>query len=96
MKGERLVVLRQSELLEHLADEKDMTVRFKLVFLKCFSSLGQDLELACQDFGLAVSTGYLWLRIWNSTGYIGISASGQRTGRPPQRDDWDLVFSDEY
>ncbi len=94
MKGERLFVERQTELLEHLAEEKDITVKFKLAFLKCFSPLGRDLEETCQDFGIAVSTGYLWLRTWNNAGHAGISAQGQRTGRPPQIDEWDLVFLD--
>ena len=82
MKGERLFVERQTELLEHLVEEKDITIKFKLAFLKCFSELGRDLEAVCQDFGIAVSTGYLWLRTWNNAGYAGISDTGQRTGRP--------------
>ena len=92
MQGERLFVKKQTELLEQLAEEKDFTLKFKLAFLKCFSELGRDLEEACQNFGIAVSTGYLWLRTWNDAGYAGISTQGQRTGRPPQLDDWDLVF----
>ena len=92
MKGERLFAKRQTELLEHLAEEKDFTIKFKLAFLKCFPELGRDLEEACQDFGIAVSTGYLWLRTWNDAGYSGISAQGQRTGRPSQLDEWDLTF----
>src|SRR5512143_314754 len=92
MKGERLFVERQTELLAHLAEEKSITIKFKLAFLKCFSPLGRDLEEACQDFGIAVSTGYLWLRTWNDAGYAGISAQGQRTGRPPQLDEWELAF----
>ena len=92
MKGEGLFVERQTELLEHLAEEKDIIIKFKLSFLKCFSPLGRDLEAVCQDFGIAVSTGYLWLRTWNDAGYAGISEKGQRTGRPPQLDEWDLVF----
>jgi len=92
MKGERLSVERQAELIEHLAEERNMTIKFKLAFLKCFSPLGQDLEAACHDFGIAVSTGYLWLRIWNDAGYAGISDTGQRTGRPPRLDEWDLEF----
>jgi hypothetical protein len=40
MKGERLFVERQTGLLEHLIEEKDSTVKFKLAFLKCFSELG--------------------------------------------------------
>ena len=42
MKGERLFVERQTELLEQLAEEKDMAIKFKLAFLKCFSPLGRD------------------------------------------------------
>lgn len=92
MKGERLFVERQTELLKDLTEEKDITIKFKLAFLKCFSPLGRDLEAVCQDFGIAVSTGYLWLRTWNDAGYAGMSEQGQRTGRPPQLDKWDLVF----
>jgi len=92
MKGERLFVKRETELLEHLAEKKDITIKFKLAFLKCFSPLGRDLEAVCQDFGIAVSTGYLWLRTWNDAGYVGISEQGKRTGRPPHLDEWDLVF----
>ena len=92
MKGERLFVDRQTELLEHLATEKDMTIKFKLAFLKCFSQLGRDLEEVCQAFGIATSTGYLWLRTWNTAGYTGISDTGKRTGRPPRLDEWDLAF----
>ena len=92
MKGERLFIERQAELLEHLIQEKDSAIKLKLAFLKCFSSLDRDLEAVCQDFGIATSTGYLWLRIWNKTGYSGISETGQRTGRPPQLDEWDLIF----
>ena len=32
MKGERLFVERQTELLEHLAEEKDITVKFKRLY----------------------------------------------------------------
>jgi transposase len=92
MKGERLFIKKRDELLSHLSEEKDFTIKFKLAFLKCFSELGRDLEKVCQDFGIAVSTGYLWLRTWNDAGYAGISAQGQRTGRPPQLDEWDLIF----
>ena len=92
MKGERLFVERQTELLEHLAKEKDITIKFKLACLKCFSPLGRDLEEVCQTFGIATSTGYLWLRTWNTAGYAGISDTGQRTGRPPRLDEWDLAF----
>lgn len=46
----------------------------------------------CQDFGIAPSTGYLWLGTWNKGGYAGISNTGQRTGRPPQLDEWNLFF----
>lgn len=37
MKGESLFIERQTELHEHLIEEKDLTVKFKLAFLKCFS-----------------------------------------------------------
>ncbi len=68
MKGERLFAKRQVELLEHLAAEKDLPLTFKWAFLKCFSELGRDLAAACQDFGIAGSPGYVWLRTWNDAG----------------------------
>lgn len=92
MKGERLFLERRVELLEHLTKEKNITVKFKLAFLKCFSQFGRDLEEVCQDFGIAVSTGYLWIRTWNQAGYPGIADEGQRTGRPPRLDEWDIIF----
>ena len=46
----------------------------------------------CQDFGIAVSTGYRWLRPWDDAGYAGSSEKGQRTGRPPQLDKGDLAL----
>ena len=36
MKGERLFVKRQVELLEHLTEEKDSTIKFKFGFPKMF------------------------------------------------------------
>src|SRR5512144_3094404 len=92
MKGERLFVQRQTELLEHLTEEKDRAIKFKLAFLKCFSSLARALEAVCQDFGIAVSPGYLWLRTWHDAGHAGIREQGQRPGRPPQLDEWALTF----
>jgi transposase len=92
MKGERLFIERQVELVEHLTEEKNITIKFKLAFLKCFSKLGRDLEEVCHDFGIAVSTGYLWIRTWNQAGYAGLAEEGQRTGRPPRLDDWDIIL----
>ncbi len=59
MKGERLFIARQIELVEHSTEEKNITIKFKPAFLKCFSKSGRDLEEVCHDFGIAVSTGYL-------------------------------------
>ena len=92
MKGERLFIERQVELVEHLTEEKNITIKFKLAFLKCFSKLGRDLEEVCHDFGIAVPTGYLWIRTWNEAGYAGLAEEGQRTGRPPRLDDWDIIL----
>jgi len=52
MKGERLFVERQSELLGHLAEEKDITIKFKLAVLKGFSPLdiiGNSVRSRCVE-----------------------------------------------
>lgn len=62
MKGDRLVINEQPELQGHLNQETDAKIRLKLAFLQCFAQLKADLELLCQSFGIATSTGYWWIR----------------------------------
>jgi hypothetical protein len=64
MKGERLFIEKHIELDQHLTEEKNVNVRFKLAFLECFSKFGRDLEEVCQAFGIALPTGYLWIKTW--------------------------------
>ena len=96
MKGESLFVERPTELREPVAEEKDSTIKCKLAVLKCFSPGGRALEAVCHEFGIAVSTGSLWLRPWKAAGDAGSSAQGQRTGRPPHLDEWDLGFLNDF
>lgn len=92
MKGERLFIEKSAELAQHLTEEKNMNVRFKLAFLECFSKFGHDLEAICQAFGIAVPTGYFWIKIWNTKGYSGLAEEHPRTGRSPKLDEWDISF----
>lgn len=92
MKGNQLVIERQSELQGHLSREADIKIRLKLAFLQCFAQITMDLDKLCEAFGIATSTGYWWIRIWNKQGYEGLLEGGGRAGRPPRLDDLDLSY----
>jgi transposase len=93
MKGDRLVINRPSELQVYVSRENDAKIRFKLAFLQCVAHLQPDLEMLCQAFGIATSTGYWWIRNWNQMGYEGLQeSSGGNVGRPPRLDDIDIVY----
>lgn len=92
MKGDRISLKTREEVYSHLSEEADPKIRLKLAFLACFSRLDMDLDLLCEAFGIAVPTGYWWIRNWNSQGYEGLLESLSRPGRPPRLDDTDLSY----
>ena len=92
MKGDRLSLANKDEIDVSLSQEPDPKIRLKLAFLACFSRLNMDLELLCEAFGIAVSTGYWWIRNWNRQGYQGLLETLSRPGRPPRLDDTDLSY----
>lgn len=92
MKGNQLVILRQSELRERLGREADVKIRLKLAFLQCLAQLTMDLDKLCEAFGIATSTGYWWIRNWNKQGYERLLEGGGKAGRPPRLDDLDLSY----
>lgn len=92
MKGERISLKNVETIYAHLPEETDSKVRLKLAFLACFSRIEMDLDLLCEDFGIAIPTGYWWIRNWNLKGYEGLLETGHRPGRPPRLDATDLSY----
>ena len=90
MKGERIKLVKPKEIRSRLRHEKDDGIRLKLVFLNAVANFSIDLESACSMCGIAVSTGYLWIRNWNEEGYDGIKDKPNSGGRPPKLDEEDL------
>lgn len=92
MKGERLVIDNRADMELHLSDEVNPKIRLKLAFLHCAATLSPNLEALCKSFGIASSTGYWWIRNWNSKGYEGLLEDDLRSGRPPRLDDLDISY----
>lgn len=90
MKGERLVIDNQEDLKKHMSAEINPKLRLKLAFLHCIASFSPDLTGLCKSFGIADSTGYWWIRNWNSKGYDGLLEEDARSGRPSRLDDIDI------
>ena len=90
MKGERIKLVKPKEIRSRLRHEKDDGIRLKLVFLNAVANFSMDLESACSMCGIAVSTGYLWIRNWNEEGYDGIKDKPNSGARPPKLDKEDL------
>ena len=76
MKGQRVTIKNAGEIGVRLRDERDKEVKIKLIFLNLIANLKLDLEKACEIFGIAIPTGYLWIRLWNQEGYKGIKGKG--------------------
>ena len=72
MKGDKIELARRKEIKARLHNEKDDKVKLKLIFLNAIANFSMDLEMACSMCGIAISTGYLWIRNWNEKGYEGI------------------------
>ena len=90
MKGESLTIRDAGEIEVKLKSEKEEEVKIKLIFLNLIANLEIDLEKACQIFGIAIPTGYLWIRQWNQEGYEGIRSKQSKAGRPPGLSEEDL------
>jgi len=73
MKGERIELVKPKEIMSRLRHEKDDRIRLKLIFLNAIANFSMDLESACSMCGIAVSTGYLWIRNWGRESLIGLN-----------------------
>jgi transposase len=72
MKGDLLEIKNIDDLLSAVALEKDSNVKFRLLFIKCFYENCNDLEFACETFGIAFRTAYDWISHWNKNGIDGL------------------------
>jgi len=79
MKRQRLTVKNAKEIETRLKTEKKGDVRVKLIFLNLMANTEVDLEKACELCGIAIPTGYLWIRQWNLYGYEGIKGKEGET-----------------
>jgi transposase len=92
MKGERLIIEKNQSLEQHLSDEANPKIRLKLAFLHCIATLSTNLSELCKSFGISESTGYWWVRNWNTQGYDGLLEEESRSGRPARLDDFDISY----
>jgi transposase len=66
------------ELEERLAAESDNGIKIKLIFLNAFGNHNLSYEAACSLCGIHTSTGYVWVRRWNKSGYDGLKRAPTR------------------
>ena len=90
----RIVIQDEHLIPFYLKREGKLGTPFRLAFLNALKEFDNNLEKACGVFGIAIPTGYAWLRSWNNFGYDGIEhpfhESEQPVGRPPKLSDKDL------
>ena len=71
--NEDIVKIQNGEgLLKRLRAETDGLVKSRLIFLNAIANHGFSYEKASEICGLSVSTGYVWIRKWNTRGYEGL------------------------
>ena len=95
MKGEIIRVERSGELAERLRAETDNGIKIKLIFLNAFGNCSMSYEAACALCGIHTSTGYVWVRRWNKSGYDGLKESENQGGRPAKLSENDLKQLEE-
>jgi len=90
MKGERLNIKNVEEIKDRLKIEKEGNTKVRLIFLNLIAGGDVDFKKACEYCGIAESTGYSWIREWNSNGYKGIESKKGKRGRPGRLSEEDL------
>ena len=81
-----MVAIRNTNQISRLlAQERDETVRRKLAFLDLVGNRGEEIIRAALNMEIGYSTGYKWIRDWNTKGYSGLVPSKrEKVGRPPK------------
>ncbi len=84
-----MVAIKDSHQIRRLLEqERDERVRKKLAFLDMVANRGEEIVRATLNLEIGYSTGYKWIRDWNSKGYAGLVPSRrERVGRPPKLSD---------
>jgi transposase len=72
MNGNIVKIQNSEELIKRLRAETDGRVKSKLIFLNAVANHGFSYEKASDFCGLSISTGYVWIRKWNTEGYEGL------------------------
>jgi len=86
-----MIRIRNPEKIKQLlSQEKDLKVKQKLSFLNLVANHHLSVKEATQALGIAISTGYKWVRDWNTKGYQGLLPSSGKRGRPPRLKEKDL------
>ena len=85
MKRRRIEIKNEEEIRKRLKSEKDDKIKVKLIFLNILSSNKEmKIKEACDLCGIAIPTGYIWVRKWNEEGYEGLKDKEGKRGRPPK------------
>ncbi len=90
MKGTRIRVKYPDDLKNMILQETIPDVKMKLVFLNIVAHSSSDFEKTCELYGIAVSTGYQWVREWNEKRYESVMMNKNKGGRPPKLSDDDM------
>jgi transposase len=91
MKGDIVKIQNPDELQRKLHEEIDGRVRSRLIFLNAMANHDISYEKASEICGLSLSTGYVWIRKWNSGGYEALIDKEIRTGRPPRLNEDNMI-----
>lgn len=97
MKKRKIEIKNTEEIRERLKFEKDERIKIKLIFLNILlSNREMEIREACDLCGIAVPTGYLWVRKWNEEGYEGLKDKEGKRGRPPKLSEEEFEKLKEY
>ncbi len=90
MKGARTIVKNPADIKNLIKQERNPNTKIKLIFLNLVANSSDDFEKMCELSGIAVSTGYQWVRGWNEKGYESVMEKENKGGRPPKLSDDNL------
>ncbi len=81
-----MVAIKNTQQITRLLErESDEMVKRKLAFLDMVANRGEEIIRATLNMQIGYSTGYKWIRDWNTRGYAGlVPARKDRVGRPPK------------
>ena len=97
MEKRRVKIENPEEIKERLKSEKNYNIKVKLIFLNILvSNEKMEVKDVCDLCGIAVPTGYLWIRKWNESGYEGLKDKEGKKGRPQKISEEELEKLKNY